>query len=240
MDNKPRQPLRITIALLLAATGIATLVEIIIGFEVSWRFSELPTGSQLAFILWRVVLVGATGAYVWLAFWVLRGGPPSAPIDFNDMSSFFRLSVNCLFAVFLALGAMNVLLNLYGHVTYLWTGGGIPGLLISKGWGSTFTFFVYDTLRFCLVSFVAIWPVTALKPQKPVLYSLAIMIVMIILFQYWRHLYVWATLPPRALWAPWLVLIHVLSVPAMYQLHLKLKAPYNKSLNAEIGFADSR
>ena len=239
MDNKPKQPLRIVLALLLAATGIATLVGAILGVALFSRFPELPTGSQLAFILWRVVLVGATGAYVWLAFWVLRGGPPSAPIDSNDMSSFPRLSVNCLLAVFLALGAMNVLFNFYGLVTYLWTDGGIPGLLISKGWGSTFTFFVYDTLRFCLVSFVAIWPVIALKPQKPVLYSLAIMIVMIILFQYWRHLDDWATLPSRALWAPWLVLIHVLSVPAMYQLHLKLKAPYNKSLNAEIGFADS-
>ena len=168
-----------------------------------------------------------------------QGGAPSAPIDSNDMSSFSRLSVNCLLAVFLTLGAMIMLLDVYGWVTYLWTGGGIPGLLISKGWGNTSTFFVYDTLRFCLISFVAIWPVTALKPQNPVLYSLAIMIVMIILFQYWRHLDDWATLPPRALWAPWLVLIHVLSVPAMYQLHLKLKAPYNKPLNAEIGFADS-
>lgn len=237
MDNKPKNFLRIAIALLLAATGIVALVGAISLVDTSSRFHEFPTSSQIALVLGIAVLVGATGAYVWSVYWVLSGRRTLTPLDSINISFLNRLSVNCLFAVFLAWGVIHVLFTLHDWVTYLWTEGGIPGFLISKGWSSISALFVYDTLRFCLVSFVAVWPVTYLKPQKPVLYSLAIMIAMIILLQYWRHLDDWATLPHRVRWTPWLVLIHVLSIPAMYQVHIYLKATYNKSFNTDTGGA---
>ena len=147
------------------------------------------------------------------------------------MSTVPRLIANCVAAVLLSSGVYYVL-AIFEAYTLVWTGGGVPSLLVSNGWGSIASFFIYDLLRFCLLSFLAVWPVTFLKPQKPVLYSLLLVIFMVMWFQYWEHLTSWTTLPTRYHWVPWLILIHVLSVPAMYQLHRKLRSRHNKSLNA--------
>lgn len=148
------------------------------------------------------------------------------------MSSNLRLLANCAATVLLAFAVMQIVGIVEAYVL-IWTGGGMPSFFVSIGWGNATTFFVYDTVRFCLISFLAVWPVTFLKPQKPVLYSMAIIIAMIIWHQYWRHLFGWTSLPQRAQWVPWLALVRVLSIPAMYQLHVMLKARHNGSLNKD-------
>ena len=215
-------PSRAGQAILLAATGIYALFGVIWQLEEFSRFGELPTGSRVALVVAAFVNAGAAAAYAWATVWVLRGFSLSTAFDVRGVSPAGRLSFNSLVAVFLCLGALSAIFGLYDYVNFVWLAGGVPQLLISLGWGSTTTFFVYDTMRFCLFSFVAIWPVTCLRPQKPVLYSAAMLIVLIVLLQYWRQLDDWTTLPHQVLWAPWLVLIHVLSIPAMYLVHLRL------------------
>lgn len=148
------------------------------------------------------------------------------------MSTVPQLIANSVAAVLLA-GGVYYALALIGAYWLVWTGGGVPSLLVFIGWGNTAAFFVWDTLRFCFLSFLAVWPVTFLKPQKPVLYSLLLVIAMVVWFRHWTHLTYWATLPPRLHWVPWLILIQVLSVPAMYQLHIYLKSRHNNSLNPD-------
>jgi hypothetical protein len=238
MPTRAEKLSKIAQAMLLAATGTYAFLQVIWQFE-NPRFGELPTGSQVAFVLDCIVNGGAAAAYLWSTLWVLRGYGFSTAFDVRGISPIGRLSLNSVIAVFLAFGALHAVWESYEYANYALIDGGIAQLLHSLGWGSTATFFVYDSIRFCLYSFVAVWPVTFLKPQKPVLYSAAILIVLIVLFQHWRHLYLWATLPRRALWAPWLILIHVLSIPAMYQLHLKLNWP-DKAANPDAGDGGAR
>lgn len=227
----PKSLLRIALASLLLATSIAALAGLVPLVDTFSLWDELPARSQIAGVVWLVVLLGASGAYGWWAVRVLRGKDPPAFWESENALPFKHLSVNCLLAVFLAFGALYVLFRMHDLIS-LSTAGGVPTYLISKGWANSFTYFLYDTVRFCLFSFVAVWPVTVLKPQKPVLYSLAIMVVMVVLFQYWWHLVSWTSLPRRALWGSAVVLIHVLSIPAMYQLHLILKARQYQSPDA--------
>ena len=216
--------LRIVVAALLLATSIAALNGVVALVDTFSLFDEFPLQSRIGLVLGLVVLLGATGAYAWLAVSVLRRADLAEPRGLGELSAFVRLIVNCLLAVFLAWGALHVLFRMHDLISYSWFTGGVAGFLVSKGWANSFTYFLYDGLRFCLFSFLMVWPVTFLKPQKPVLYSLVIMIAMVVLTQYWWHLTAWTTLPRRALWGSAAVLAHVLSIPAMYQVHLILKA----------------
>lgn len=159
-----------------------------------------------------------------------------APVNSNAMSTVPWLIANSVAAVLLA-GSVYYALAIIGAYWLVWTGGGVPSLLGSIGWGNTAVFFVWDTFRFCFLSFVAVWPVTFLKPQKPLLYSLLLVIAMILWYRYWTYLTYWATLSPSQYWVPWLILVHVLSIPAMYQLHMFLKSRLNRSLDSDASFS---
>jgi len=149
------------------------------------------------------------------------------------MSSFVRIGINCAISAVIFWAVYYVLFMAHDYITYLWTDGGIPGLLRSAGLTYNGYFYLYDALRFSLFSFLAVWPVTFLKPQKPVLYAIVMMALLVIKLSLWTHLFTWPSLPSRALWSPWLVLIWVLSIPAMYQLHIWLRSRHNKSFKAD-------
>ena len=149
------------------------------------------------------------------------------------MSSLVRTSLNCALSAVIFWAVYYILFTADSYASYLWTDGGIPGLLISAGLTHSGYFFLYDILRFSLFSFLAVWPVTLLRPQRPVLYSIVMMAFLVVWLSLWKHLFTWPSLPSRALWSPWLVLVWLLSVPGMYQLRLWLKSRHNKTSKAD-------
>jgi len=210
------------LALLLASVASAALYALVYDLISFSRFNELPAGSKSLFILMPLLNFGAFGIYSIWAIQVFLARPPVGTTTLGIPTSFGRLSGNCLIAVFLVWGALYILFGLESRANYSWTDGGIPAILLSIGWGTRGHYFVYDTLRFCLFSFIALWPVTFLRPHRPVLYLLCIMATIILMFGYWRTPAQWATLPNRAILTSFLSFVHVLSFPAMYLIHIAI------------------
>ena len=222
--------IRAGIAILFLATAVTSFDAAYhsIGGDTAY-LNEVPAHVRLSHHVWLIIQLAGGAGFLGMAVLTLRGFSEAPKMAWLQ-APVLRAVINTFLAVVLSMSAMSALFTLDMYANYVWPEkGGLPAYLISIGWGSNFGFFIYDAIRFCLISFLAVWPVTFLRPQRPVLYSIAIMGALIVLFTYWVHLTSWTDLPRRALWTPWLVLIHVLSIPAMYQLHIWLQSRTDRS-----------
>ena len=143
-----------------------------------------------------------------------------------------RIPLNCIAAALIAYFVLKISGNLEFWITYAWTNGGIPGVLSSLGWGNRLTLGVYDVFRFSFFSLLAVLPITFLRPQLPILYSLVVVFVIIYLFRYW---YIPAG-PSQApltihLYRTGLIIMHLLTAPAMYWI---LTRPKIQSLRQKL------
>ena len=118
---------------ILLVTGISvTLIRVLLEVYTFQKSGKLSFEGPVDLIGEYWLYACSTAAFIWLAISALREEYPQVLDRSNRLSMYTRLGVNCLLAIFLALGALSTLFTLHDIPAIFWTHSGIPGLLACR------------------------------------------------------------------------------------------------------------